>query len=709
MASSPVIPAWQAGMVAQSIALSVPSNKDVALELARLGIRIFPCNADRTPAVKQWEEAATSDVSKVDGWRTASIPAIPPGIQGLVVIDCDRHKPGEDGISAFQALCSQHGIPLEDAFAVDTPNSGRHYYFTTRTAYSNSDDLLPDGVNVRGVGGYVMAPGATLPDGRGYRVVSGTWTTIPALPLALAAFLQEKRPVAPPDAPKPVTGQGSILNADDLAYFAKPFAAEREKLRALTQGRNVALMQIAKFAGNWIHYGLDRQQIEADLYADSVANGYIAEHGASVARTTIRHNIEDGITKPCELPSDRLARLSGMVAMPELLTTLDAMPSKGKTAMATQTAKRSIALQSFDGIDEHPITWLWDGFLPSGKLTLLAGAGGTGKSTISFSFAAIITTGGAWPDGTQCKQQGNVVIWSSEDDPADTIKPRLMAMQADTQRCYNIAPHIDEEGNKQPFDPSRDMDKLREQVALLPGGVSLFIVDPIVSAVSGDMNKANDVRRSLQAIVDFAAEQECAVLGITHFAKGTAGKKSDERVIGSQAFAAFARMVLVAAKEEDTDRRVFTRAKANNTLDTGGFSYTVQMVQGKARSGKLLETTRILWGEALEGSSRSILAEVEGGEQTDDSAIGRAKQLLTNLLAQGAMYATDVESAATELGVSKMTLRRAREALKIIVEKDKAFHAKSRWSLPFDPKAIAKIGGAPIGERAGGIPWDVIQ
>jgi hypothetical protein len=55
------------------------------------------------------------------------------------------------------------------------------------------------------------------------------------------------------------------------------------------------------------------------------------------------------------------------------------------------------------------------------------------------------------------------------------------------------------------------------------------------------------------------------------------------------------------------------------------------------------------------------------------------------------------------------TLRRAREALKIIIEKDKAFHAKSRWSLPFDPNAIAQIGGAPIGQRAGGIPWEQVQ
>jgi len=99
------------------------------------------------------------------------------------------------------------------------------------------------------------------------------------------------------------------------------------------------------------------------------------------------------------------------------------------------------------------------------------------------------------------------------------------------------------------------MDSLRDSVTRI-GGISLLIIDPIITAVTGDMHKANDVRRSLQTIVDFAAEMRCAVLGITHFAKGTAGKNSAERVIGSQAFAALARMVLVAAKEEESNRRV---------------------------------------------------------------------------------------------------------------------------------------------------------
>lgn len=78
-----------------------------------------------------------------------------------------------------------------------------------------------------------------------------------------------------------------------------------------------------------------------------------------------------------------------------------------------------------------------------------------------------------------------------------------------------------------PADQQEQMSKLRE-AAIELGGVDLLIIDPIVSAVTGDMNKANDVRRSLQAVVDFAAEFGCAVIGITHFAKNTQGKRTTD-------------------------------------------------------------------------------------------------------------------------------------------------------------------------------------
>ena len=189
-----------------------------------------------------------------------------------------------------------------------------------------------------------------------------------------------------------------------------------------------------------------------------------------------------------------------------------------------------------------------------------------------------------------------MLIWSSEDSVSHSIKPRLIAAGANINRIAVIEGSTDENGRSVPFDPSTDIDILRNEVRRI-GGISLLIIDPIVSAVSGDMHKANDVRRSLQPIVDFAADFNCAVLGITHFAKNTGGRNAAERVIGSQAFSALARMVLVTAKEEDSDMRVFTRAKSNISEDEGGLHYTIEPLTIPAGSGEM-QTTRG-YGETL--------------------------------------------------------------------------------------------------------------
>jgi len=219
---------------------------------------------------------------------------------------------------------------------------------------------------------------------------------------------------------------------------------------------------------------------------------------------------------------------------------------------------------------------------------------------------------------------------------------------------------------------------LRVEVSRI-GGISLLIVDPIITAVTGDMHKANDVRRSLQSIVDFAAEMRCAVLGITHFAKGTAGTNSAERVIGSQAFAALARMVLVAAKEEDSDRRVFTRAKSNNSIDTGGFSYSIEALTLQ----RGIIATRVVWGEPLEGSSRSILSEIEGDSPEDGgSKLAQAKAFLVEMLKNGFVSSRELFEHGREThGITPDTMRRAGKALSIVPRK-LAMSGGWVWELP---------------------------
>lgn len=264
----------------------------------------------------------------------------------------------------------------------------------------------------------------------------------------------------------------------------------------------------------------------------------------------------------------------------------------------------------------EPYRWLWQYWLAMGKLHILAGAPGQGKTTIALAMAATITIGGRWPDGSRCAP-GNVLIWSGEDDPADTLVPRLMAAGADRARCYFIE-GARRGGEEVPFDPARDLGQLLEAIEKI-GGISLLVIDPVVSAVTGDSHKNTEVRRALQPLVDLAAKCDCAVLGITHFAKGGQGTDPAQRVVGSVAFTAVARVVMVAAKvkgdEEGQDTRILARSKSNIGPDDGGFQYHLE--QSEPLPG--IHASHIAWGKAVEGTARELLTDPDDGPQDDAS------------------------------------------------------------------------------------------
>jgi putative DNA primase/helicase len=342
--------------------------------------------------------------------------------------------------------------------------------------------------------------------------------------------------------------------------------------------------------------------------------------------------------------------------------------------LATQRGERVVKIRCGADIKPLPITWLWPGWIPAGKLTILAGAAGTGKTTLALALAAVLTVGGRWPDGTECRARGNVLIWSSEDVADDTLVPRLIASGADLARCHFIE-GIAQDGESVPFDPSQDIPDLRRAAEAI-GGVNLLLIDPIVSAVAGDMHRANDVRRSLQAVVDFADDHGCAVIGITHFAKGGAGKAPQDRVIGSQAFGALARMVLVTAKEEGSNRRVMARAKSNIAPDDGGVAYSLELVS--ITGG--IDATHAVWDGAIEGTAREILGDVEhddseaGGERLD------AEQFLRSLLADGPLPTRQIKADADGAGYSWATVRRAQKSLGIAAIKG---GMKEGWTWRF--------------------------
>lgn len=340
-----------------------------------------------------------------------------------------------------------------------------------------------------------------------------------------------------------------------------------------------------------------------------------------------------------------------------------------------------VLLTAATSIKPEPIMWLWLHWLARGKLHLLAGAPGQGKTTLAAAITAVVSCGGIWPDGQRC-EPGNVLFWSGEDDPADTLIPRLIAMGADLAHVFFIkATRVD--GEVLPFDPARDMGQLAAAAEGI-GNVCLIVVDPIVSAVAGDSHKNTEVRRGLQPLVDLAASLGAAVLGISHLSKGTAGRDPTERVTGSIAFTAVVRVVLLAAKvkgDDGKDRRILVRSKSNIGPDEGGFEYHLE--QTEAVPG--IPASIVSWGQAIEGTARELLAEAEadpGAADTQASshdADDALKRILGGDWVPMALASDDMKAA----GFSPKQTRTARERIGVIVRRSGfGKDMKTHWRLP---------------------------
>ena len=222
---------------------------------------------------------------------------------------------------------------------------------------------------------------------------------------------------------------------------------------------------------------------------------------------------------------------------------------------------------------------------------------------------------------------------------------------------------------------------------------ALLVIDPIVSAVAADSHKNGEVRRALQPLVDLAARVGCALLGVSHLSKGTAGREPTERVTGSIAFAALARVVLLVAKRENPEPgeapRLLVRSKSNIGSDTGGVGYDLEQVE--AAPG--IFASRVVWAGAVEGSARELLAQAEAvpDEEPDGGALGDAVAFLKALLSDGPLTAREIKQDADAAGYSWRTVHRAAD--KLGVEKRKeggAFGGRGavwRWYLPGESTA----------------------
>jgi putative DNA primase/helicase len=348
----------------------------------------------------------------------------------------------------------------------------------------------------------------------------------------------------------------------------------------------------------------------------------------------------------------------------------------------------TVELVNAANVKPEPVSWLWNGWLARGKLHILAGRPGCGKTTLALALAATATIAGRWPDGTRCLHAGDVVIWSGEDDPADTLVPRLLASGADLRLVHFVGDVTGADGAR-PFDPARDMPRLMAELERIKP--AMMVVDPIVSAVAADSHKNGEVRRALQPLVDLAARVGCALVGISHLSKGTTGRDPSERVTGSIAFSALARVVLLAAKRENPEPgeapRLLVRSKSNIGDDSGGVGYDLEQVE--AAPGVF--ASRVLWAGAIDGNARELLAQAEAAPDAGDpdGALGDAVAFLRALLSDGPLTANEIKRDADSAGYSWRTIHRAADRLSVEKRKEGGTFggrgAVWRWYLPSEP------------------------
>jgi putative DNA primase/helicase len=342
--------------------------------------------------------------------------------------------------------------------------------------------------------------------------------------------------------------------------------------------------------------------------------------------------------------------------------------ANGNGRVARSNAKHEVALMLGCEVEMKKIDWLWSNHLARGKLTMLSGPSELGKSTIAIDFAARLSRGGEWPDGDSAPL-GSAIIISSEDAIDDTIVPRLAAAEADLTRVYLLA-FAKTDGVTRTFSLQTDLDRLGEKIQAV-GDVGLVVIDPITSYMGAkiDSHHTVDVRAVLEPLQKFAERYNVAVLMISHPQKAPA-KNVLNAVTGSAAFVHAPRMSFIVIKDpENQDRTLFLAGKNNIGRKAEGMGYTTE--SAFVGPDESILTSRITWDNLPVRISANEALEAEAEKKKGGASVEAEDFLRDRLDGNTAgVSSKDLVDEAEALGISEITLKRARKKLGIKTRKD---------------------------------------
>jgi putative DNA primase/helicase len=451
----------------------------------------------------------------------------------------------------------------------------------------------------------------------------------------------------------------------------------------------------SSISGKWLD-SYTKLLAGADVVLLQDADEAGAEHVRNLARLLAGRAKSLRIVPP--FPGPKGSDVSDFLAAHGREETL-ALVEKAEEPKAAGGAPLAVArpvLVRLSTVKSERVSWLWPGRVPFGKLTLLEGDPGLGKSTIALDLIARATTGRPMPHGAHGAEPMSAIVLSAEDGLADTINPRLAAAGADLDRVHALTAVRLPDGEE--VFPTLTANLAQIRAAVEETGARIVLVDPFAAYIGSETNswKDTDVRRCLAPLAALAEALGVAVILIRHLTKG-GGSSAIYRGGGSIGIVAACRSALLVAKDpENEDRRILAPVKSNLCAPPPSIAYGMET---------LGEVARIAWEPGIVEMTAGALLAAQGDDDEDEdggSMLEEAAEFLGDLLQHGAVGTIAVQKSAREAGHSWRTIRRAQKRLGVLPEKTPEGW---RWKLP-EPGKVAKMAKPPIYGRLGHLGLD---
>ena len=296
----------------------------------------------------------------------------------------------------------------------------------------------------------------------------------------------------------------------------------------------------------------------------------------------------------------------------------------------------------YANIKAKPVEWLWYPYIPFGKITVIQGDPGEGKSTVALDLVSRLTRGLPMPDGYPISNPSVAIYQCAEDGMADTIKPRMVQAGAD---CDKVAYIIDD-------DIILTLEDGRIESSIRETGARLFIVDPLQAFIPSDidMQNATKMRSILRRLANTAERTKCAVILIGHMNKDSSAKNL-YRGLGSIDIAAIARSVLMIARDvEQPELRYMYPVKSSLAPEGPTIAFSFRDRGGIDWRGKYDVTPPVFDSGTTVKTSKRVKARAE----------------LVHLLENGAKPAREIFDALAELGVGSRTVEKVKQEMQIV-------------------------------------------